>query len=186
MIYLRHLSLAVLILAVSGCGKYGKPRPPEYYAPAEVRELTVSASLQGVAFNWLSPEVNNRGRALEDLEGYRIYRRELDANSRLRDPYAKFDLIGTIEDTHINELVELKRQAVEQGQLTRKIKMDEARSRFQFVDRSAVPGKSYFYQIVAFNQGGVEGKIAERFNVLFRGEISQIARIPYAKEESDF
>ena len=182
----RYILVISIIFCACSCGKYGKPRPPEDFAPAEVKQLAVSASVQGVTFNWYAPKKNNRGKPLDDLEGFRIYRRELDSTSRLADPNAKFDLIGTVEDPFLNEFLEQKRQAIEQGQLSREVKMDEEKEKFEFVDRSAVPGKSYYYQVVGFNQGGVEGKVVERINVVFRGEISEIARIPYSAEDFEF
>lgn len=182
----RFVIVIFSLISLVCCGKYGKPLPPEHFAPAEVKGLTVTTSVQGVAFGWHSPDKNNRGKKLEDLEGYRIYRRELDSSSRLLDPNAKFELIGTIEDTHLKELLEQKQQALEQGQLTRKVSAPDEKTKFEFIDRAAVPGKSYFYQIVAINQGGIEGKIAERINVRFRGEISEVARIPYSVEDFEF
>lgn len=181
------VALVVLVLLGStGCGKYGKPLPPEFFAPAEVRELAVTPSVQGVTFDWRAPEDNARGKTLEDLQGYRIYRRELSQGARLLDNEARFELIGTVEDTQLKELIELKKQAREQGQLTRRITLPPERSKFQFVDRTAVLGKRYLYQVVPFNQGGVEGVVIERINVLFRGEISEVARIPYSAEEFQF
>lgn len=182
----RYFLAVIIVICAAGCGKYGKPRPPEDFAPAEVKQLAVTASVQGVAFNWYAPKKNNRGKDLDDLGGFRIYRRELRSSSRLNDPNAKFDLIGTVEDPFLNEYLEQKRQAIEQGQLSRQVRMDEEKEKFEFIDRTAVPGKSYYYQVVGFNQGGVEGNVAERINVIFRGEISEIARIPYSAEDFEF
>lgn len=183
---MRCLPLLLSVFLCVACGKYGDPLPPEDFAPAEVQMLVVTPSVQGITFNWTAPQNDAKTKKLKDLEGYRIYRRELNRSSRLTDPTAKFDLIGTVEDTHLKELLEMRAQAIEQGQISRKVTLPAERSQFQYVDRSAVPGKRYYYQIVPINQGGVEGKVIERVNILFRGEVSEIARIPYSAEEFEF
>jgi hypothetical protein len=173
----------LLLLALNACGKYSKPLPPESFAPAAVKDLTVLPTVQGVAFNWVAPTTNSRSDELKDLEGYRIYRRELGQNARLKDPFAEFELIAEIVDTHLKELNELKAKAQAQGQISRRVTLPEERSRFQYLDNSVVSGKRYLYQIIPINQGGVEGIFSERIDVLFRGEISQVVRLPYTAED---
>lgn len=185
-IKIKYLIALVLVVVSTACGKYAKPRPPEDFAPSEVKELSVTASVQGVSFNWRAPTTDARGKDLHELEGYRIYRRELDSNARLLDPYAKFDLITQIEDTHLKELLELKKQASDQGLISRKVSLPEERSKFGYLDSSVLSGKRYLYQIIPINQNGVEGKVIERIDISFRGEISQVTRLPYSAEDFEF
>lgn len=181
-----YFLLFAFLLFFAGCGKYSKPLPPEDFAPAEVKDLAIFASVQGVSFSWTSPDKDARGEDLLSLEGYRVYRRDLEPDARLQDPFAKFDLITEVKDTHLAEELELKRQAEEQGQIARKVSLPEERSKFAFQDSSVKSGKRYLYQIVPVNQGGVEGVVAERIDVSFRGEISQVTRLPYAAEDFEF
>ena len=85
-----------------------KPLPPEKLAPADVRDLQVSTSVAGVSFAWTAPVKNVKGSELKDLEGYRVYRKEISTESNTQDPYSKFDLIATIQDGHLKELLDMK------------------------------------------------------------------------------
>ncbi len=183
---IQKIIVILVLFTCLSCGKYSKPRPPEDFAPAAVKELSVGTSVQGVSFSWKSPVSDTRNNDLKDLEGYRVYRRELDAEARLLDPFATFELIAEIEDTHLKELLEMKRQASEQGLISRKVSLPAERSEFSYLDNTVVSGKRYLYQIIPINQGGVEGQVLERVDIAFRGEISQVTRLPYSAEEFAF
>lgn len=175
--------IALLILtgagSLAGCGKYAPPRPPEDFSPGQVESLQVTAQMQGVQFKWSSPDKDLRGRTLKTIEGYRIYRKELVHPHNVLDESVDEELIETIPDTHLAELEGLRRQAEEQGQLTRRVKVDLEKMKFEFTDINVRAGQTYVYRIVPFNQGGVEGAANQLVKVLFRGESSEVALIPF-------
>ena len=46
--------------------------------------------------------------------------------------------------------------------------------KFTFTDATPVNGKTYVYQIVPQNQGGVEGQVGQIVKVVFQGEKSPV------------
>lgn len=169
----------------AGCGKYGSPLPPELLAPAEVQALEVNAQLEGVTFRWRSPEKDIRGEKLKQIDGYRVYRKELSEANDLANPEVEYVLIGTLGDRHLAEKQRLEREAIAAGRLTRRVKIDEGLTRFEFSDREVKPGQSYVYRIVPFNQGETEGAALQLIKILFRGDTSQVQQLNAESPEFD-
>lgn len=172
------LALGALIV-LSACGKYAPPRPPEDFSPREVQALAVSASLQGVKFEWKAPEKTMRMKELKTIDGYHVYRKEIKRTSDIMDRAVEFDLLASLPDTHLLELEKLREEARQADKPTRRVKIDDEKKKFEYTDTSVQSGKTYAYRIVPFNQGSVEGNYSELIKVLFRGDSSEIALIPF-------
>lgn len=175
------LSIA-LTLCLTGCGKYGRPEPPEAFAPAAVQSLEVSADTSGVNFKWKSPERDVKGRELRTMDGYRIYRKELQEKGDLLNEDVEYEILSTTPDIHVAELKRLREEAREAGQITRKVKVDEALKKFEVSDKTVSPGRMYAYRVIPFNQGDTEGRAGKIVRVLYRGDSSEIVMI----NESNF
>jgi hypothetical protein len=167
-----------LLVAVSlvflSCGKMLPPSPPEAYSPKPVSNLVVSTDTGAVNFAWDASDQAQNGKELKDMGGYNVYRKTLNQNSDLRSNKIKFDLITSIPDMHVAELIRLRDEAIEKGQLSRKVEVDEKLKKFSFSDKTAQPGQLYAYRIVPFNQGGVEGAYDKIVRVSFRGASSEV------------
>ncbi len=177
------VSLFGLEIFCSGCGKYGVPLPPERFAPKKVRELEVTPTEQGIGFAWKAPEKNARGKELASIDGYRVYRREILAQSDIVDDTDELELLATIPDTHVVEREELRAAARAQGKPGRRINVDSKKLHFEYSDTSAVKGSNYLYQIVPFNQGDVEGHGSQEIFVAFNGEKSKVSKAATTEDD---
>jgi len=178
-------SLLIVLVLLSGCGKYGKPLAPELLSPQAARKIEISAGLEGVRFKWEAPEKDQRGRELKEIQGYRIMRKDLVKLSDLLDDEVEEQEIGSIVDTHLAELKRLRDQAEAEGKPVRKVKVDQSLKHFEFIDSTVKPGSQYAYKIVPINQGGVEGQVSNIYKVLFKGENSEIVIIPQISIEEE-
>ena len=71
------LLLAVISIAVTGCGKKGDPRAPELATPETIKDLRGKPDRGGIALTWTQPTRYVDGQALNDLAGFVIFRKEL-------------------------------------------------------------------------------------------------------------
>ena len=180
----RIISLGtIVLLSVSACGRYGPPQPPEFFAPRHVEDLTINAQLDGIVFSWIAPSKDQRGDRLKEIEGYRIYRKDLFAETDLLDPDRPFVEIGMIEDLHLQELDARREEARRVGRPIRKVTVPAESKSFRFTDSPLESGKGYLYKVVPINQNGTEGQVKNMVRVLFRGLSSELYLI---KEGSDF
>ena len=145
---LRYFVL-ILFCALLACGRAGAPKPPEAFAPAEVRYLAADADASRVQIRWHAPAVNARGEVLENLAGFEIRRRlvELEEDDR---PF--FDEIGEVE---------LSSGKI--GQLPN----GEQAAHFRFQDSDVEQGLVYEYAVVPFNTEGIFGRVKQYVKVSF-------------------
>ena len=169
------------IVALSACGRYGPPLLPEDLAPQAINNLSVSAETGGVRFAWQSPRNDRRGKELKSLGGYRLYRKELaalDANQRgdeVHPDSPEFEMVVTIQDTHVAELAERREQARAAGLPSRKLKPVKELMEFEYLDTAVDPGKIYVYKLVPYNTA--EGGIGNLVRVVFQGTASLITEV---------
>ena len=168
------LSLFLLFLACCGCGKYAPPYTPEILAPRPVEELNVVPKLEGVSFEWLAPSLDGRGKALKSMDGYLVYRKQIEKESDIVDDDVEFEMLEAIEDNHLDVLEQRKEEARKEGKPTRRVKVEREFREFSYTDLEVEPGRSYVYKIVPFNQGDVEGQYTHLIRIAFRGEASQV------------
>ena len=175
--------ITIISACLVSCGKYLPPLAPESLAPAAVQMLEVTADLQSVNFKWDASEKDQRGETLKSIDGYRIYRKELEKPSDLINDDIRYELIATVQDIHLAELKKLKDLALEAGAPTRKVKIDDQLKHFSFSDSNLSAGSLYAYQIIPYNQEGEEGETNKIIKVLFRGTTSEIILIDQTKQE---
>ncbi len=172
----KKLLVCILFLViVNGCGRYDEPLPPESFAPEMVRELTVRADTNGVTFDWKSPHSDRRGKELETLDGYEIYRKPIGKQSDIVSTDIEETKIGAVIDSSVTSREEARKVARAEGKIGRRIKSDPSLEAFTFTDSTAEPGKEYVYTVVPINQGGVKGAPGVPIKVIFKGEASEIA-----------
>lgn len=173
----RAMMLCLLINAVSACGRFNAPIPPELVAPEAVNSLTVEPLADGVAFTWRASDQDQRGKELKFIDGYRVNRKEVVQRGDETDPDVKFDEVAFLPDTHVVLRDELRKEARAKGQLGRRAKPTEDTMKFAFKDTEVSSGKTYVYQIVPINQGGVKGEVKQLIKVYFSGDKSEISII---------
>jgi len=177
----KHPLIFLIILCLSACGKYGSPVPPEALSPRGVQELNVTAELEGVRFNWKAPDLDLRGKELRSMDGYRVLK--IEGSNPLGQ---EMSIRAEIPDNHVSELQKLKKAAMEQGKIVRRVKVDDQMKKFEFLDKQVTSGKTYTYQIVPVNQDGVLGEASKFVRVLFKGDQSDILMIdPLELDQSD-
>jgi hypothetical protein len=178
---IRAQVFIALVGLLGGCGKYGPPVPPEALAPSAVSGLAVSGSAEGVTLAWVAPELNQRKRELDSIDGYTVLRRDADAdgNGTAEGDRGdrRFTELVTVPDTHLEVQRELREKARAEGTPTSRVKVDPALKRFTFIDRTPTAGAAYIYKVVPFNQGGVTGGVRDEYRVVFNGANSEVSRL---------
>ncbi len=172
---MRKIFLVIaLLIATSACGRYGDPLPPESYSPSEVRNLVVTADALAVNFKWSAPKKDQRGKELEQIDGYAVYRKQIDNFERLLDEDARFDKIGFVQDIHILERDKLRAEARKVGKVGRRIEVEAEKMDFVFADTTVKPGLNYVYKITPISQTEVEGLVKSYIKLRFLGAASTI------------
>ena len=175
----RVVFVPLFFIMLAGCGKYGAPFAPESLSPRAVELLQVTPLIDGVKFSWKSPGADQRGKDLRSIGGYKLYRSEGTGPDGFGvPPNSGYTLLSEIEDRHIAELQRRKAEALAKNEPSSKVKEDPALSQFEFTDKTPVAGGKYFYRIVPFNQGDVEGQVRQIVRVAFKGEASEVVFIP--------
>ena len=173
----KFLLISFIALSISSCGRYGDPQPPEYFAPQGVKDLSANANISGVEIKWVAPDTDRSGDQLKSMEGYFIERRIITKPSDILDPDVEDVLIATIPDTHLKILKELRKKAIEEGKISRKVSVEHDLKEFKYFDEDVTPGTTYIYSIVPFNQGETRGLVPLQVKVLFRGDASVVTII---------
>lgn len=150
---IRSAIKALLVFVISGCGRAMPPRPPEDFAPMPVTSLQATASAGKLSFAWRAPVKNQMGDELSEIAGYKIQRRPFVE----KDNKAKFETVGTVDDTHLQVLEQKRAEARAAGISGRKVKLPESIVNFSFIDPKPLsPGE---YQVVAYQLNGQLGKV---------------------------
>lgn len=171
---LPRIALVSLSLAAVGCGKYLAPIPPEMVAPKSVESLEAYTTGGQVALKWTSPEEDRRGRELKSIDGYAVQRKEIAARGDETNPKVEFVDLGFVKDVHIAARERLRKEAREQGKIGRTVKAPADLTQFTFFDSKVQNGKTYLYQVVPQNQGGVDGVVKQIVRVVYKGDESNV------------
>jgi hypothetical protein len=170
-------ALLALVFLVSGCGRFKPPLPPEMFAPKPPEALVVTPSSQGVGFTWVASDEDMQGKELKYSGGFTIERKTIVQRGDETNPDVRFEKIGFVQDRHVTVREELRKAARAEGKIGRTIEAPSAMMDFAYLDKTAVNGTTYIYQIVPLNQGNVEGGIAEVIRVVFKGSSSDVTRL---------
>ena len=160
-LFLLLLSFAVLTAAV-GCGRKGRPKPPEATAPTPVTNLTAEASVGSITLNWIAPTTNASGDSLDNLERF-IVLRSIVTKGRRPEP----EEIGVV----VVNAGDAEAAAGSKG-------------RYRFKDPAVKVGQRYEYVVLPVNDSGVEGVADRGLRVSFAGESSVVEGFdPRVKEQ---
>ena len=179
----------IICFPLIACGRMTEPKAPEVVSPTPVVELIVTPAVDGLTFDWKSPETSQEGKTLRQIDGYRIYRKEIKQSADLFDQKIPFDELAFVEDTHLKVLDEERKKAREQGMITRKISVPAESKKFTWKDNSATGlelNKTYAYLLVPVNQGSTEGAVEQIIRVTFTGLASEIRPVSYVKNAYTF
>jgi hypothetical protein len=190
-VLLRTVLVSFLVSPLMGCGKYGRPLPPEVFGPAEVTDLAARNEGAGLLLSWRAPSKDVRSRELKSIDGYRVVRATLSVggtgSAEPGQEQAKgavsFEESAFIEDTHLAVLGKLRDAARAEGRNPRHVKGDPALTRFTFLDTTVKPGETYLYKVVPINQGGIEGLVREGVRVAFQRGESAVSAVPLSDLE---
>lgn len=138
-----RLFLLVILSLCAACGKRGPLVPPDGIAPPPVTALQVVQQGEGFRISWLAPEEDHRGTGTSPLAGFRLYRREVPSSAAECSACDAAELIRSVDPAYLQDVVRL-------GNL------------FVLVDNGVQLGKSYQYQVTAFEKGGVENRDSSR------------------------
>ena len=121
-----------VLLSLTACGKYGPPLPPERLAPKPVQQLVVKGGAEGVKISWDAPERDIRGKALQSLDGFRVYRAQFAPGftTKIDD----FTLLSTLEDRSVSGLLKKQEEAKAQGKSLRRVSIDAALKHYEYLD----------------------------------------------------
>ena len=144
------LTILVLIIAVSGCGRKGPPKPPEDFAPNPVLNLNVEGSVTGIKLSWEAPpaDPDKDEEDLKALSGFVVEK----------------CLYSKEGDDDFQEIGEIKIQVATE-------------TKFTFNDTKVEPGKIYNYQVRPFNVDQVNGEPGQTLRVTYLGQNSRVERI---------
>jgi hypothetical protein len=70
-----------VLLAPAGCGYKDNPVPPQHVIPQAVLDLEVTLDDQGATLSWSYPRETVTGSAVEEVEGFELYRAEIPVDS---------------------------------------------------------------------------------------------------------
>ena len=171
---MKNITLLILGLVLAACGRYGDPLAPEMYSPTEVKDLSVSADSLGVRFEWTAPKKDQRGEELKQIDGYVIYRKQVNDFARVLEDQGKFEKLAFLPDTHIIERDRLRAEARASGKVARRIEADPEKMKFTYQDTQVQPGNNYLYKIVPVSDGDVEGLVKNYIKLRFVGAGSNI------------
>lgn len=180
-IYSRRLEFTAVVVTMlstsllCGCGRFMEPIAPEMVAPKSVESLEVTAKEEGMFFVWYTPEKDRRGKELKFIDGYSVERKEIVERGDETDPDVKFYELAFIPDTSIEVREELREKAREEGKIGRKIQAPGELKQFSFLDPTVEKGRTYLYQIIPQNQGGVEGLVKQTIKVKFDGLLTDVS-----------
>jgi len=173
--------LALLVLTITsftvGCGRFAPPIAPELIAPGAIRLFVVKTDDTGVLLSWKSSLKDGRGKELQSIDGYRIYRKLINKQSDITDQKVKFDLLATLRDLHVEEREKRRAEARALGKPGRRIQASAETQAFEYLDSTPTVGETYLYQIVPFNQEDVESLSPQSVLILFSGIKSQVTPI---------
>jgi hypothetical protein len=115
----------MMLFPVFGCGSKGALRAPEGAVPEPIKDLRGKAGKQGIDLTWARPTRYIDGKALDDLAGFVIFRKELSKTCpECPAPYRQRSVVN-VED--------------QQKFMKRK--------QFGFVDQELQPQTTYRYRV---------------------------------------
>jgi hypothetical protein len=168
---IRCIIFILVLIYISGCGRYIPPVTQDVLVPTVVEELTALMSEDGsqrVVITWVAPEKDLRGKKLNSLTGYSVetYSMPTDGSTILSDQKSdkEFEEIKFIEDTYLKLLKEKQKDAESRGDIVRRVSVSKEQRTFQFIEPTKTSG-TVLYRVIPQNIEGGEGAVTQLVQV---------------------
>jgi hypothetical protein len=182
--YVIATSLVLTFAAVTGCGRYLPPVSPEVLVPQTVETLrAVYNPDNSVTLSWVGPSSDKRGKKLKELEGYQIERSLSGGSSALTDAPTErlFEQVAFIPDTYYEALRKQQQDALERGDIVRKVKLDDSLKSYSYTIKKIPQGIS-FYRVFAVNAEGGDGDFEKVVQVTNDSNTRTVAVVSQGRE----
>jgi predicted small lipoprotein YifL len=136
------LALAILLLALPGCGRKGPPVPPRPLAPAAPSPVRAELEDGAIVVTWARPTRNEDGTPLANLQEFRLYRAVSQGTPPSTGPQPGFSLLATVQADHPDNA---------------SVMGDLYAFRDEGEGRGLTPGTRYIYRVQAVNRRGTTG-----------------------------
>lgn len=138
----------ILPATMAGCGKKGRPLPPEGLVPEAVKSIKAKGLEGSLFISWEMPQKNSDGSKLVDLAGFKLYKKS--GNEECREcPSESYPLYVDID-------LEAPGSAMIEGKTV------------TFADTELKEGKHYSYKVAPYNKSGYYGAFSKRLHILWQ------------------
>jgi predicted small lipoprotein YifL len=126
----------VIITLLAGCGKKGMLISPEALIPAPINDLLAAQKGMRFQLSWSPPSQDEGGRALKDLTGFRLFKREvLPPDEDCESCTDAYQLLKTVDLEYLQDVRQVG-------------------GRLFLSDTDVIAQKTYQYKIVSFRKDG--------------------------------
>lgn len=140
----KFFLVACIPLALAACGKKGPLVPPEAFVPAPIDSLKVEQKEDRFFVSWMPPTVEGSGKPLNDLAGFKIYRREvLPPSEDCEECPTAYHLMKDVDLEYL------------QG-------VRVYNNIYIFPDSDLVNGKTYQYKVISYKKDRSESDASNR------------------------
>jgi predicted small lipoprotein YifL len=135
---------SLVMASFAGCGRKGPLMSPESLAPAAVTDLRVEQKGAQFQVSWPRPAAEEGGRALKDLAGFQLFKREVlpPAEDCENCPTA-YRLAQSVDLEYLQGIV-------------------VAGGRYLFSDGDLAEGKTYRYKVLSLKKDGTVSRASNR------------------------
>ena len=135
---------------VASCGVKAPPLPPEFVVPKKIDDLKVKKEDGGVLLKWTKPKENTDDSTLDDLLGFRVFRKDIPDEDIDCPPCS-----GEFEEIYDFTLVAPGRANIKGDTI-------------YLEDLSLSSGITYIYMVVSRNSGGFYSDPSNTIEVYFQ------------------
>jgi len=140
----RLLVTLIAMLSLAACGKKGALIPPEAMAPAPIGDLQTAQRGEAFYISWSAPTRDDAGRALPDLAGFMIYRREvLPPAEDCEECPTAYHLIKSVDAEYLQDTY-------------------RSDSRFFFIGADLKDNTTYQFKAISVKKDGIESGPSNR------------------------
>ena len=179
-------------LFLSACGRVGAIHPPEYTAPAPVKELQAQGQVDGVKLTWQAPTEDGSGGDLKSLDHFLVQRSDY-----VKGETPDFSTIAEVVPPDIQaKKDEIKAQeakgeaesdSAEAAKASKKTgtgsfgfntsQKAKLKAPLTYLDNTVVLGRRYDYRVIGVNESGTKGRTDLLLRVSFAGEATRVESV---------
>jgi predicted small lipoprotein YifL len=137
---IRIFFVFFFVLSLAGCGRKGRMVPPEALIPGPVSDLRTAQKGERFQVSWVPPSREEGGRALKDLAGFRLFKREVLPPGE--DCEACPDAYRLLKEIDLEYPQDVRSLA----------------GRLFFSDAAVLAGTTYQYKIISFRKDGTSSR----------------------------